>query len=151
MEQTFRLKSPSIGLLIRRYEPADLTLLNFQNANPLEMGEWCTISSANKVTRAANPGVRPGPYVLFSEKGRSDVQGARKVPLIMGGTFLGETKIFDAAAPPALGNQLDAATVTWNALSKSGLKIHAAGVTVGYVIRTAASNGDWLQFLYVAS
>jgi len=153
MVQTFRLKSPSIGLLIRRYEPNDLTLLNFENANPLEHGEWLTINATNKVVRAANPGVRPGPFVLWSEKGRSDTQGARKVPLIMGGTFLGETKIFNTAAPPALGAILEVADVTYLTLTKSGLQTHAAGANpvIGQVIRTAASNGDWLQFLYTAS
>jgi hypothetical protein len=67
----------------------------------------------------------------------------------MGGTFIGETKIFEGA--PVLGASLEAADVTYLTLTKSGLQAFTAGTVIGHVLRTAASNNGWLQFLYTAS
>lgn len=149
---TFRILSSHVGLTIKSYPIADATLLDFNNANPLEMGEWMTINSSDQAIRCADPGVKPGPFVLYSEKGRSDTQGisgSGKVPLIFLGTFIGESLIFEGA--PALGADLEAANVTYLTLTKSGLQTQTTGATIGHVIKTAASNGGWLKFVYTAS
>jgi len=155
MIQTFRIVGEShANLLIRSYLVETAALLDFNNANPLEMGEWLTINASNRLARAANPGVTPGPFVMYAEKGRSDTQGISgrgKVPIIMGGVYIGETLIWNTGAPPVLGARLEVADVTYDALTKSGLQTHAAGANprVGHVLRTGASNGGWLQFLSV--
>lgn len=153
MIQTFRIVGEShANLLIKSYAVETPALLNHNNANPLEMGEWLTINANNRVARAANPGVPPGPFPLYAEKGRSDTQGISgrgKVPIIMAGSYIGESIIINVAVAPALGARLEVADVTYLTLTKSGLQTHAGGANpvVGHVLRTAASNGGWLQFL----
>jgi hypothetical protein len=149
---TFRIKSSHVNLTIKSYVIADATLLDFNNANPLELGEWMTINASDQAIRCADPGVKPGPFVFYAEKGRSDTQGiggSGKVPLIVLGTFIGESLIFEGA--PALGADLEAANVTYLTLTKSGLQTWTAGTVVGHVIKTAATNGGWLKFVYTAS
>lgn len=150
--KTFRLKSTHVGLLMKSKRVSDAALLDFTSANPLEMGEWVTIDANDELARCADPGVAPGPFVVYNEKGRSDTQGIGgrgKTTIIMGGTFIGETKIFEGA--PALGADLEAADVTYLTLTKSGLQTQTTGVVIGHVLRTAAANNGWLQFLYTAS
>lgn len=154
MVRTFRLKSTHVGLLMKSKRVSNADLLDFTSANPLEMGEWVTIDANDDLARCANPGVTPGPFVVYNEKGRSDTQGIGgrgKTTVIMGGTFIGETKIFEGA--PVLGADLEAADVNYGApvLVKSGLQTWTAGTVIGHVLRTAASNNGWLQFLYTAS
>lgn len=151
--KTFRLKSTHVGLLMKSKKVSDAALLDFTGTNPLEMGEWVTLNSDGEIARCANPGVHPGPFVVYNEKGRSDTQGIGgrgKTTIIMGGTFIGETKLFTGA--PALGAELEAADVTYLTLTKSGLKATVTtGAKIGHVLKTAASNNGWLQFLYTAS
>lgn len=154
-QKTFRLKSTHVGLLMKSKRVSDSDLLNFNSANPLEMGEWVTLDANDEIVRCANPGVKPGPFVVFNEKGRSDTQGIGgkgKTTIIMGGTFIGETKIF--AGAPAKGADLEAADVSFGTppLTKSGLQTWVGPSTViGQVLKTAAENNGWLQFLYTAS
>jgi len=151
MAVTFRLVGPytHLSLPVMNFAPEDPTLLNYNNANPLEQGEFLTINANYRVARAANPGARPGPYPLFTEKGRSDTQGIAggKVAVIVGGGYIAESKIINVAAAPALGAALEVANITWSALTKSGLQTFATGVIVGYVLRPAASNDGWLQYI----
>jgi len=152
--KTFKFLGPShIGIYTYHFGVADASLLDFENANPLEMGEWLTLDSSQKLVRSANPGVPPGPYVMYAEKGRSDTQSLADagVPVIFIGGFWAETKIFNAGAAPALGAALEVADVTYLTLTKSGLQTHAGGANpiIGYVTRTAANNNGWLQFQQV--
>ena len=150
--KTFRLKSTHVGLLMKSKIVSDSDLLDFTSANPLEMGEWVTLDANDKIARCANPGVKPGPFVVYNEKGRSDTQGIGgegKTTIIMGGTFIGETKIFEGT--PAKGADLEAGDVTYLTLTKSGLQAYTSGAVIGHVLKTAAENNGWLQFLYTAS
>jgi len=152
MVKTFRLKSTHVGLLMKSYKVSDADLLDFTAANPLEMGEWVTLNASEELARCADPGVTPGPFVVYNEKGRSDTQGIGgrgMTTVIMGGTFVGETKIFEGT--PALGAALEAADVTYLTLTKSGLQAYTSGTGIGHVLKTAAANNGWLRFLYTAS
>lgn len=140
---TFRLKSPYQLVQRRDFTLADTTLLNPTNANPLEMGEFLMLDSAFKVIRADGSTIC---YALFTEKGRSDTQAIGKVPVLKIGGYDAETLIYNASSAPALGAELEVATVTYETLSKSGLQTKSAGKVVGYVLRTAASNGGYLRF-----
>jgi hypothetical protein len=153
---TFRIISSHASLTVKSVLIEDADLLDVNNANPLAMGEWMTFNASDRAVRAADPGVRPGPFVLSAEAGRSDTQGIGgrgKVPLIVLGTFIGETLIFNATAP-VLGAILEVADITYDSLTKSGLQTHAGGATtpvIGHVIKTDTTNNGWMRFVYTAS
>jgi len=145
--ENFRLHSPVEKLERRDMPLADTTLTNPNNANPLLMGEFMELDSTNpkKVVRAS------GDYLcwaLFSERGRTDVQAARKVPLLYMGTYEADTLIFDDTALTH-GAALMVTDVTIATLTKSGLKLHGGGteLIVGYVMRLPSVNGDKLRFM----
>lgn len=144
--QKVRLLSALASIDRKDFAPADPTLLDFENANPLEMGEWLTFDTNQKVVRAANPGVRPGPYMMFAEKGRSDTQGISggKVPILFQGGYWAQTTLFTGT--PALGAELEVAEVLVGSMSKRGLQTVSTGVAIGFVTKRAADNGGWLQF-----
>ncbi|MHA2333744.1 MAG: hypothetical protein ACXAEU_17090 [Candidatus Hodarchaeales archaeon] len=144
--QKVRLLSPLANINRMDFALADVSLLDFENANPLEMGEWLTFDSAGKLVRAADPGVLPGPYMLFVEKGRSDTQGIAggKAPILFQGGYWAETTLFTGT--PVLGASLEVAEVTVGTMSKRGLQTATSGSVIGFVTKVATSNGGWLQF-----
>lgn len=144
--QRVRLLSALASIDRKDFALADPTLLDFENANPLEMGEWLTFNTSQKLIRAANPGVLPGPYMLFAEKGRSDTQGIAggKAPILFQGGYWAETTLFNGT--PALGAQLEVAEVLVGTLSKRGLQTYVSGSIIGFVTKRAADNSGWLQF-----
>lgn len=142
--QTFKLITELQTITRRDFVVADRTLLNPDNANPLEMGEWLQIDASYEVVRG--DGSVPG-FAMFVEKGRSDIQAIGKVTLLFLGAYEAETLIFNSGAAPALGAKLEVATVTYETLSKSGLQTQSAGEVAGYVTKTAASNGGYLRFI----
>ena len=142
--KTFILKSESITIRRRDWELADRTLLKASNANPITMGEWLQVDANNQMIRA--DGTVPA-FAVWAETGRTDTQGIGKVPVLFLGSYHAETLIFNSISAPALGAALEVATVTYDSLSKSGLQTQSSGLTVGYVLRTAASNGGYLQFI----
>lgn len=148
-EDVFRLKSEVAKVDRRDFPISDPLLLDFESTSPLAliMGEWLTLDSNYKLARAANPGVPPGPWALYMELGRSDVQGMadKKTMVLFQGGYWAETKIFTGT--PTLGQALEVANVTYSG-TRSGLQAHAAGSNpvIGYVTKLAADNGGWLQF-----
>lgn len=147
--QHFRLLSALASIDRKDFALEDPDLLDFENANPLEMGEFLTLGSNYKLQRAANPGVPPGPWALFMEKGRSDTQGIAggKTTVLFQGGYWAETKIFTGT--PTLGQALETALLTYESIAnRSGLQAHAAGSNpvVGYCTKVATDNGGWLQF-----
>jgi hypothetical protein len=150
---TFRFLAPSLTSIYVRDFPVDANnLLDFEDTvNCLEMGEFLTINSSQKAIRAANPGVAPGPWAMYAEKGRSDLQSfaEKRVPVIMLGNYWAETKIFNTSSPPAFGAALAVVNVTYGTKTCSGLSTYSSGSLIGYVTKTGASNNGWLQFYTV--
>jgi hypothetical protein len=132
------------GLLRRDHSMADRTLLNPNNANPLLDGEWVNFDSAYNLVRGADGSFG---FMVFTERGRFDVQSIGKVTIFQGGAYECNTRIFTAAGL-ALGNPLKiSASVTIDTLTKSGLVNQGGtGTIVGYVTRLPASNGNLLRF-----
>lgn len=146
MVENFRLVTPVERLERKDLSLADPTLANPNGANPLLDGEFLEYDSSYK-------GVRAGGLILswavFAERGRSDVQALRKVPVLYMGPYEADTLIMDATAI-ALGDPLMVDDVTISALTKSGLKKHGGGseLVVGYVTRIPSSNGQKLRFIW---
>jgi hypothetical protein len=150
--RTFEVLSPLKSLEIKSVSVDDPALLDFENANPLEEGEWLVLNTDGEAVRpTVSPSIaEAGPYALFAEKGRSDTQMARKVPLIMGGSFLFRTKIFTTNALLVPGAAVEVATVVYDGLNRAGLQLFTAGKAVGHVIRAEDADG-WLTVQYTAS
>jgi hypothetical protein len=142
--KTFRLISPVQGLERRDFTLADSTLLNPNNANPLEMGEFLELDANYQLIRGTGSALA---FALFTEKGRSDTQALGKALVLFLGSYEAETLIFNTSSSPALGADLEVATVTYDSLNKSGLQTKAGGLSIGRVTRTSASNGGYLRFI----
>lgn len=146
MVENFRLVTPVERLERKDLSLADPTLANPNGSNPLLDGEFLEYDSSYK-------GVRAGGLILswavFAERGRTDVQALRKVPVLYMGPYEADTLIMDATSI-ALGDPLMVDDVTISALTKSGLKKHGGGseLVVGYVTRIPSSNGQKLRFMW---
>jgi hypothetical protein len=151
-QNCFRLKSPLAQVQRQAFPVSSRHMLDFEDAaDNVVMGEWMTLSSTYLLTRAADNGTPPGPWVVFDELGRGDTQAiaAGKLTVLFGGMFWGETKIFVGA--PTLGSALCTRTgvVTgFGTATRTGIGNTGGGspVTIGYVTKLAADNGGWLQF-----
>ena len=149
-EDYFKLKTPLAEITRMDFPISDPLLLDFESTSPLALiiGEFLTLDSNYKLARAANPGVPPGPWALFMEKGRSDTQalGDKKTMVLFKGGYWAETKVFTGT--PTLGAKLEVADLTFAGGTRSGLQTHAGGANpvIGYVTKLAADNGGWLQF-----
>lgn len=144
--QTFKMITEVQTITRRDFTVADRDLLVPSNSNPLTMGEWLQLDANYEVIRG--DGTVPA-FAMFVETGRSDIQAIGKVTTLFLGAYEAETLIFNSGAAPALGAALEVATVTYDSKSKSGLQTQATGLTVGYVTRTAASNGGYLRFIQI--
>lgn len=142
--QTFKLITEVQTITRRDFVVADRDLLVPSNTNPLTMGEWLQIDANYQLVRG--DGSVPA-FAMFVETGRSDIQAIGKVTTLFLGSYEAETLIFNSGAAPALGAALEVATVTYDSKNKSGLQTQAASLTVGYVTRTADSNGGYLRFI----
>lgn len=150
---------------IRDYALADKTLADPSNSVCLVDGEWMTLDATGKAIRASTIGT-PGnaatvmSFVLFAEKGRSDVQTAadRKVPLIFLGEYEADTRIFDASAVVGSGaaittmfQGLKVATVTLGSRNYTGLVGHGgsgdSSPVVGFVSKLPSVNGGKLRYI----
>lgn len=148
-EQTFELVDPVTPLNRGVYVLADKTLLHPDNANPLVAGEFMQLDADGNMIRG--DGSVPA-FAVLDGYGRADTQALGSVALLTTGQYIANTYVYDAVASPALGNKLMVATVTNAAkslASKSGLKIHGGGTEIicGFVLRPAASNNGYLQFI----
>lgn len=136
-----------MALTRRDFSLVDTTLLNPNNSNPLEMGEWLMLdSSSYKLVRS--DGSLPS-WVSFVERGRSDTQAIGKVTVLFLGTYEAETLVYDSAGL-VVGSPLKAdAAISYLSLSKSGLKLHGGGGdsdhVIGYVMQV--QSGGYLRFI----
>ena len=146
--ENFRLHSPVEKLERRDFPVVDRTILNPNGANPLLDGEFMELDATQpkKVIRATGDKLS---WAVFGERGRTDVQALRKVPLLYMGAYEADTLIMDATAM-AHGDPLMVDDVTIDSLTKSGLKTHGGGteLVIGYVLRLPSQNGQKLRFMY---
>lgn len=143
MVPTFKLASPAEKLERRDIVLADRTLALPSNANPLLMGEYVEYDAAYKAIRGTNAHLS---FVVFGENGRLDIQGTGKVPTLYMGTYEADTLIFDDTGL-ALGDPLMVDTVTYDSLSRSGVKKWTTNLVLGYVTKLPAINGNKLRFI----
>lgn len=148
MVENFRLHTPVEKLERRDFPVADPSILNPNGANPLLAGEFMELD-ATTPTKVVRAGGLKLSWAVFAERGRSDVQALRKVPLLYMGAYEADTLIMDATAL-AHGDPLMVDDVTISALTKSGLKKHGGGadLVVGYVMRLPSQNGNKLRFMW---
>lgn len=153
---------------IRDFALADKTIAEPLNTTAFVDGEWFIINSSYQAARAVAIGgtgnvATQQSYVLFAERGRSDVLASsqRKVPLIFMGDFEADTRIFDAsaaysggAAITTVGQPLKVASISIGGKIVSGLvgAVAADGEPiVGRVTRLPANNGGKLRFVRATS
>lgn len=167
LNENFRPVGDVLPVVRRDFPLADKTLANPDSATALVDGEWMTLDSSYKLIRpmsVAAAGNQPASagtllFPLWAERGRYDIQASadRKAPLIWGGSWEFETRIFDPAATvgdgvaiTALWQPLKAASVDIGGKIVSGLVGHGgvgtdAALIVAYVSRLHTANGGWLR------
>lgn len=126
----------------------DPTILVPGRTTSLLDGEWLELDSANsypKWKRGSGEGATylTGPY--WGEQGRTDVQFAKKVPIIISGNLEASTRICDKTNLNATGMPLVVADVTVDARTCRGL-VKASGngqhVVVAYYVGPGQIVGD---------
>jgi hypothetical protein len=156
----------------RDFVLGDKTLADPMNAVALVDGEWMVINNSYQIERATSivgangdvPAVAQTSYVLFAERGRTDVRamGVPKMPLLFMGPFEGDTRIFDSTQSAAtdgapityVGQPLQVATITIGTRKYTGLVGRTAtGTTaiVGRVTRLPSNNSGKLRFVRASS
>lgn len=142
---TFEILTPLKGLNILSKSIADADLLKpTQTANYLVGGEWLVLDGSDKAERpSADPSTgEVGPYVFFSDPGRSDTQASGKVPLVMTGDYVARTKLF--TGNPTAGQSLEVTQAAYDGQNRSVLQAQTTGKTVAYVMEAQDSDG-WLK------
>lgn len=143
--QHFRLRTEVQTLTRRDFSLVDTTLLRADNANPIYMGEWLMLNSSSyKLIRS--DGTLPS-WVSFVEMGRSDTQATGKLTVLFLGTYEAETLIYDATSLVVGSKLMVNDSITYDSLTKSGLKLHGGGAehVVGYVMQVVS--GSYLRFV----
>lgn len=144
----FQLVTEIQTLTRRDFYLADETLLQPFNANPVIDGEWLVINSDYKLARGSGEGTDPTVMPLFTERGRYDTQAIGKASTLFLGMYEAQTKVIDVTAL-ALGDALTVQDVTYQSLTRRGLKKDAAGggrVRVGYVSKLL--DGGYVRFIH---
>ena len=163
----FEPKSDFLSLPRWSFPLADGTLSDPTNAVALIDGEWmCVQDDGLTVVRATDvttTGAEPSTadndfYPVWAEKGRYDTQAlsSKMVPLIYGGFWIADTRIFDAtavvgsgAAIAHTGQGLKVATIVLSGRKVTGLVGHGgsgdAAKVVARVTKLATVNGGKLQ------
>lgn len=141
--ENFRLVTPVEWVYRRDLQLEDRTLTNPNGSNPLLDGEWLMYNTSKHAIRSDGSQLS---WVVFGERGRTDVQALGKVPVLYMGRYEADTLIFDTAGGLALGSPLMVDDVTYSG-TKSGLKLKGGGdLTIGYVTRMPSTNGLKLRF-----
>lgn len=148
----------------RDFPLADPTLADPANASALIDGEWMILNTSYQILRAASiagagnaASIRSFP--LWAERGRTDVQAmsGRKMPVLYGGFYEIDTRVFDAAAVVNGGlaittimQPLKVASVSIGGKIYCGLvgtQYSSADPIVGYVTKLPANNSGKLRFV----
>lgn len=147
MAVNFELITELNALIRRDFVVASIVNVKATDVNPLIDGEFMVMNTSYQLVRALTAGMG---WAVFMEKGRYDVQALRKTDILFGGSYEADTTVFTAAGITTIGQglQIDAAVAapTGESGIKTGLKIYASGVNIGYVTRLPANNGGKLRF-----
>jgi len=147
MSVNFEFVTELQGLLRRDYS-IDTTTVTVDPtvATCVLDGEFMFVNDHNKLVRATGGG--PG-WVVFSERGRFDVQALRKLTVVQGPTYEADTLIMSSAGL-ATGYPLMVGSFSYpvDSQTRTGL-VHQTGsyVVVGYVTRLPTYNGNKLRFM----
>jgi len=145
----FELITELQTLTRRDFYLTDPTLLNPFNANPVVDGEWLVIDTNYSLVRGSGEGTDPNVFPVFTERGRYDTQAIGKASVLMLGMYEAHTKVVDTSGGLALGSPLTVQDVTYQSLTRRGLKIEgvtAGRVRVGYV--TKLLDGGFVRFVH---
>ena len=174
-EKWVRLVSP-LGDRVWRWDlPVDATTnsssVDPESDYPLVYGEFLEIDNDGNAVRGADPTGseaaetvdladtsvvnKNASYMMFAEKGRTDLQMRGGVPLLMLGAYVMETKLFHSTSAFAVDDELYVGNVD------IGLTYYPRGLcplsltgnpgtapVIGRVIKTPANNGGWLRFVW---
>jgi hypothetical protein len=159
----FELLSDMMLMVRRDIALADKTLANPLNAVALVDGEWMALDSNGKLVRAITITDAAGTvsahnlnWPLWAERGRYDMQANSlgKAPVIKGGYFEADTRVFDASLGSgidAIDQPLKVAVVEIDSRKYSGLMRHAGladdAAVVAYVEKLPANNGGKLRIV----
>ncbi len=148
MAVNFELITELQTLVRRDFVVASTVNVKATDTNPLIAGEFLILNTSYQLARpAADNGIA---WAVHMEKGRYDVQALRKTDVLFSGGYEADTTVFTTAGittiGQALGSDVAVAAPTGETGTKSGLKLFAAGVTLGYVTRLPANNGGRLRF-----
>lgn len=150
-DRKFAVVQPTLDRLSRKtLEVSDTRLLDPNNVAvvPLIDGELVFVDATYKWIRATDA-AKPS-FFTIEDRGDYGVQASRKLSAIMGGgAFECDTIVYNTGLT-TLGAGVQLGTVN-NSLSgsvnRSGLIASAGGLVIGYVMRTAATNGGLLRIL----
>lgn len=149
-DRQFEVVRPSLDKLTRmNLEVADTRLLDPTNTVvvPFIDGEFAQEDATYKWVRASDA-ARPS-HAILEWRGDMGVQASRKMSVIRCGGYEADTLVF-LDTLTTLGAALGLGTVNNAAIgsvNRAGLIAAGANLPIGYITRTAATNGGRLRFL----
>ncbi len=151
-DRQFEVVAPDLSMLYRKpLEVADLGLLDPNSTSPVPLidGEFVQLNAAYKYIRATDTAQLS--YATIEDRGDYGVQASRKLSALFIGGYEADTVVFDAGLT-TLGAAVMHGDVTVGAATRRGLVAWTAApnIIIGYVTRTAATNGGRLRFQQVA-
>jgi len=155
-DQKLEIIQPSIDRLSRLALPVSAAgLVDPLSTSPLALidGELLQVNASEQWARAS-AAASPS-FLCFEDRGFPNNQAAKKVAGILGPSgFLFDTIVFDSALT-VLGADLQMGTINDSARlganGRAGLIDYSSGVRLGYVFKTAATNGGLLRVFWTQS
>lgn len=146
----FDLKTDFHALIRKNFDVAVPALLDPNNAAPLVLGEWLELNSSYQAARGTGNATVPS-FPMFAEQGRYETQALGSIPLLFGGFFEADTKIFEGTGIVSIGQPLMVADTGVG--SQRGLKLNPGGgpLTQAFVTRLPANNNGYLRFIRMIS
>ena len=146
-DRQFEVVAPDLSMLFRKpLEVADTGLLDPTSTSPVSLidGEFVQINASYKWARASD--LTQLSYVSIEDRGDFGVQASRKLSVLFIGGYEADTIVFDAGLT-TLGAPVMHGNVTIGGLTRRGLIAQTStNLVIGYVTRTAATNGGRLRF-----
>lgn len=141
--KTFFLDTSWAKLDRKSFSLADSTLVLPETANYLIDGEFLELDATGKLIRGTGTGPQ---YAFHIDRGATDVQIARKTSVLYGGSYTGNTKVFEAT--PSFKDKLEVVSASYEGQTRSVLQTHAGGAkeVIGWVLMVASANNDFLKF-----
>jgi hypothetical protein len=146
-DRKFEIIAPDLAMITRMpLEVADRRLVDPTNTDvvPLIDGEFVQLNTTNQFRRADN--LTHLSYALLEERGDYGVQASRKLAVAFIGGYIADTIVFDSGLT-TLGAPVMHGNLTIGGSTRRGLVAHTStNLVIGYVLRTASSNGGRLRF-----